>query len=178
MAKPKLPRPIVGDKKGELTILSIENDIIQAKCSCGRRRELHFYKWNSAKHPICRFCTASLNGAKSSGCVSKDRYNPPKGFKRFRDTTIFVNEEGKTWSSSMGQLLKQRVKNDGGYIESYNHYVHRMVAEVFIPNDDPTLTQVNHKDKNPANNRVDNLEWVTPRENVMHARGVRDYKDR
>lgn len=49
--------------------------------------------------------------------------------------------------------------------------VHRLVAEVFIPNP-KNLREVNHKDGNKLNNSVDNLEWVTTRENQLHARDM------
>jgi len=47
--------------------------------------------------------------------------------------------------------------------------VHRMVALAFIPNEDTKKNIVNHKDGNKLNNNVDNLEWVTLRQNNQHA---------
>ena len=69
------------------------------------------------------------------------------------------NANGKIMkpSSNGNGYLKFRRRVNGKYISDY---VHRIVAEAFIPNPD-NLPQINHKDENPLNNAVDNLEWCT-----------------
>lgn len=64
------------------------------------------------------------------------------------------------------KLLKLYI-NSNGYISvglynnGFNSFeVHRLVAQAFIPNPD-NLPCVNHKDENPKNNNVKNLEWCT-----------------
>jgi len=64
--------------------------------------------------------------------------------------------ELKTPLNSTG-YKRVRLSYKGG---TTNHFVHRLVATAFIYNKD-NLPVVNHKDENPLNNRVDNLEWCT-----------------
>lgn len=87
------------------------------------------------------------------------------------------------WVSPAGhiELWKGRIMNQhiasAGYLNvsmSYNgksirEYVHRLVAMAFIPNPD-NLPEVNHKDRNPLNNNVRNLEWCTHEYNVRYMR--------
>lgn len=46
--------------------------------------------------------------------------------------------------------------------------VHRLIANTFIGKAPSPTHQVNHKDGNKINNKVSNLEWITPSENMQH----------
>lgn len=77
--------------------------------------------------------------------------------------------------TSKGQLLKPLKTNTGYYRVDLKQNqkdkymsIHRLVAEAFIPNPN-NYPCVNHKDNNPQNNCVDNLEWCTQSYNVKYA---------
>lgn len=74
-----------------------------------------------------------------------------------------------------GLVLKPYTNNNGYECiklagrEQRNFLVHRLVAIAFIPTEQSNLT-VNHIDFNRLNNRADNLEWCSTRQNLEHSR--------
>ena len=90
----------------------------------------------------------------------------------------FVDRNGNIFSNVSGDFVKLKTwfdkKNRYEYIIiSENgvrkHFaVHRLVANAYIPNPSK-FPEVNHKDSNPHNNCVDNLEWCTRKENLLHS---------
>lgn len=78
------------------------------------------------------------------------------------DGNIYVKLKPSNRKGYRGLTLK---KDDGGRKSVSQH---RLVAEAFIqnPEDKP---QVNHKNGDKADNRIENLEWVTASENIKHS---------
>ena len=61
-----------------------------------------------------------------------------------------------------------RYTKECGKTEYGREYIHRMIAKTFLEQVDGAI-QVNHKDGDKSNNAVNNLEWVTPSSNILHA---------
>lgn len=95
-----------------------------------------------------------------------------------------VTTKGRVWSYRKKKFLKQYLNNDGYYQlalykdgRSETKRINRLVAEAFIPNTKGNCAEVNHIDEVKTNNRVENLEWVTHKENVNHgSRTAKTYK--
>lgn len=66
------------------------------------------------------------------------------------------------------KYLQVRMTSDEGVKKTCK--VHRLVAIAFLPNP-RNLPQVNHKDENPENNEVTNLEWCTSEYNQIYSFG-------
>lgn len=98
-----------------------------------------------------------------------------------------VDEYGNIYSLRSKKYIKQRFDKDG-YLRvhlckkckdkdySVHKTVHRIVAETFIPNDDPiNKTTVDHIDTDKTNNHISNLRWLSVKENTSKANKDRDY---
>lgn len=86
-----------------------------------------------------------------------------------------IDWHGRVTNKNTGRQVKPQ-ENNCGYMRVQlcngsnkpRFFVHRIVAELFIPNP-LNLPQVNHKDGNKKNNWVDNLEWVSASDNQKHS---------
>jgi hypothetical protein len=96
---------------------------------------------------------------------------------RIRSLDKYINSRWPGHNRTVKGRILSTSPNEHGYIRpslidhngvEKRYSLHRIVAEVFIPNPD-NLPQVNHKDGDKANNKVSNLEWITCQANIIHA---------
>lgn len=81
---------------------------------------------------------------------------------------------GKVWSYRSQRFLRPSLDKNGycrvnltKQNKSQTFYIHRLVAEAYIPNPDG-LPQINHKDEDKTHNYINNLEWVSCKDNLNH----------
>jgi hypothetical protein len=88
-------------------------------------------------------------------------YKIKENYVVYNDGTIF-SLQSKMFMNSINTNGYLSVKM-AGKLES----IHRLVGGLFIPNPD-NKPEINHIDGDKTNNKVENLEWVSPSENIQH----------
>lgn len=86
----------------------------------------------------------------------------------------YITTLGRVWSTHTNKWLKPIEQIRGAHKRLYvslgkgnKCYIHRLVAETFIPNPN-NLPEVDHKDTNGLNNAVNNLQWCTHDTNMAN----------
>ena len=104
----------------------------------------------------------------NKGSIIKNNYKTrTKANNNIKKINAFIKKDGYMQVSLYSKKTKK----------SYKKYVHRLVAEAFIPNP-KNLPCINHIDCNKQNNYVDNLEWCTYSYNMREAYKTNLYKKR
>jgi hypothetical protein len=85
----------------------------------------------------------------------------------YNDGTIFSLKSKINMSLQKDTNGRLMVKLCNGKDDTKLHSISRLVAKHFIPNP-VNKPEVNHIDGNVENNRIENLEWVNPKENIQH----------
>jgi hypothetical protein len=161
----------IGEIFNRLTIKSIIcSKTVECVCRCGNLKTTKLYLLRSGH-------------TKSCGCIKGidvvDQEVEGVFFKSVFNGNFGVSECGKVIGRK-GKVLNGRSQGhylivsysllENGKVLSRNKYVHRLVAEMWVVNNNPELYNiVNHKDGNKFNNNRSNLEWVTYGLNTEHA---------
>lgn len=102
-----------------------------------------------------------------------------KGYEGFYKVDDCGNVYSLKRATTKGGVISPQKTHNGYYRVGLSkngklkhHFVHRIVADAFIPNP-YNLSQINHKDENKTNNGVDNLEWCEQLYNVRYGTGIK-----
>lgn len=96
----------------------------------------------------------------------------------FNLNDYIINKNGTIYSKHNNIILKPHIRRDGYLtvrINRKDYAIHRLVANKYIPNLN-NYQCVNHINHIRTDNRVENLEWCTPKQNSIHGIGKKVYQ--
>jgi len=165
---------------------------MQKKCrNCGDLKDVeNFY----TRNPVCKSCVSEIKKiSRVNNPIVTEFINPQEGevwiqmkgrekyhrissFGRISSLCNSVRKIARPMRQE--KVLKQHLNSHTGYYsytfkwvkengKAKRDNIHRLVALHFIPNPND-LAEVNHKDGDKTNNRVENLEWVSREQNIQH----------
>lgn len=91
-----------------------------------------------------------------------------QNMKQINDSDYWITSDGKVWNNKRKKWLSVYTRSNGYQTVSLgrknNKYIHRLVAEAFIPNPE-NKPEVDHINRIRNDNNIENLRWVTKKEN-------------
>ena len=95
-----------------------------------------------------------------------------EGIRTKRGTTYDISRDGTVTNLKTGRALRPYIDHTGYTVIKLDGKVlaiHRLVAEAFLPNPNG-YDQINHKNEDKTDNRVENLEWCTQTYNLRYSK--------